>query len=185
MEMRLKTSSDFFWPSLSVNQAPGYAYIAPNIVCSASNSPIRKTPAPSVSRYFDAKPSHRRSPVSAMMIAPSRTTILRSSPRNSAMCLAFAPGVERFINDHPDLQHFMVVGDVGGKPFRNCQQSRSLRRVVETIRVRCPSTCSSTGGRCTISASAMTAGSTMLYFLMIASKLQYGPSCVSSTFGTS
>jgi hypothetical protein len=37
----------------------------------------------------------------------------------------------------------------------------------------------------TISASAMAAGSMILYFLMIASKLQYGPSCVSSTFGTS
>src|SRR2546425_7518659 len=46
---------------------------------------MTKTPAPSVSRYFGAKPSQSRSPVSATTSAPSTSAVLRLSARKSTI----------------------------------------------------------------------------------------------------
>src|SRR5436853_600742 len=46
---------------------------------------MTKTPAPSDSRYFGAKPSQNRSPVSASTSAPSSNEVFRRNARNRAI----------------------------------------------------------------------------------------------------
>src|SRR5215213_3785856 len=49
--------------------------------------------------------------------------------------LQTAPGVERVVHDNSMLQHFVVIGKVGGKTVRNRKQAVALRRQVRTRRV--------------------------------------------------